>query len=258
LPTTIREPVGGFFVSAWEVGKKRKKSAAGNSMKRILLLENNLHIVDLLRRNLSKEGFHVITCCGRAEGLSWLREKTIDLLIVERVMPGFSGLEICKQLRADVDLSFLPILVLSATDDEVDRVLCLELGADAYLTKPLELRELTARVKTLLWRADPDFVVEKLIDLGDVRIDPASHCVTRGKEAIPISTLEFQLLHFLVTRPNQVFTRSQLIGALWREESLADKSLDVYIHRLREKVEENPRNPMFIKTLRGTGYMVQL
>lgn len=227
-------------------------------MKRILLVENDLHIVDLLRRNFSKERFHVIACCDREEALSWLREKTIDLLIVERMMPGFSGLEICKQLRADVLLTYMPVLVLSATDDEVDRVLCFELGADAYLVKPLDLRELTARVKNLLSRADPDFVIEKLIYLGDLRIDPASHCLTRGKEAVPISTLEFQLLHFLVTRPNQVFTRSQLIGALWREESLSDKSLDVYIHRLREKVEENPRNPIFIKTLRGTGYMVQL
>lgn len=227
-------------------------------MKHILLFESDIHIVDLLRCNLSKEGFHVIACCDRAEGLSWLRERNIDLLIVERMMPGFSGLEICQQLRADVGLSYLPVLVLSATDDEVDRVLCLELGADAYLTKPLELRELMARVKTLLWRADPDFVIERLIDLGDLRIDPASHCVTKGKATVPISTLEFQLLHFLVTRPNQAFTRSQLVGALCREESLSDKSLDVYIHRLREKVEENPRNPMFIKTLRGTGYMVQL
>lgn len=226
-------------------------------MKRILLLENDLNIIDLLRCNLSKEGLQVIACCDRAEALSWLREKTIDLLILERVIPGFSGLEICKQLRADAGLNYMPIIVLSATDDEVDRLLCFELGADAYLTKPLELRELSARVKTLLWRVDPHFHIEKLIDLGDLRIDPASHCVTKGKEAVPISALEFQLLHFLVTRPNHVFTRRQLLGALG-EESLSGRSLDVYIHRLREKVEENPRNPMFIKTLRGAGYMVQL
>lgn len=227
-------------------------------MKRILLLENDLHIADLLRLELSMEGFQVFACSDRWTALSWLREKPIDLLIAERVMPGFSGLEICRQLRADIGLSYLPVIVLSAIDDEVDRILCLELGADAYLTKPLELRELKARVKTLLWRADPDFAMEKFIDLGEYRIHLASHCVTRGKEAVQISALEFQLLHLLVTRPNQIFSRSQLIGALWREESLSNKSLDVYIHRLREKFEENPRNPMFIKTLRGTGYMVQL
>jgi two-component system, OmpR family, alkaline phosphatase synthesis response regulator PhoP len=227
-------------------------------MKRILLLENDPNIVDLLRCNLSKNGLHVIACCDQAEGLSWLREKTIDLLILERMMPDFSGLEICKQIRADAGLNYMPIIVLSATDDEVDRVLCLELGADAFLTRPLELRELMARVKTLLWRAYPNFVLEGSIDVGESRIYPASHCVTRGKKAFPISTLEFRLLYFLVSRPNRVFTRSQLLRVLGRDEPLSDRSAYVYIHRLREKVEENPRNPMHIKTVRGTGYMVQL
>src|SRR5271154_5615152 len=182
-------------------------------MKRILLVADDLHLITSLRRGLSEKGFRVIACSDGAGALDLVHEKTIDLIIAQRILPGFSGLEICKQIRADVSLSYIPILILSANDDEVDRVICLELGADAYLTKPFELRELTARVRTLLWRADSNFVIKKPINLGGVRIDPAAHCVTRGKEAVPISTLEFQLLHFLVTRPNQIFTRSQLMGA---------------------------------------------
>jgi two-component system, OmpR family, phosphate regulon response regulator PhoB len=180
------------------------------------------------------------------------------LVIAERAARRLSGLEVCRQIRGDTGLGYVPILLLSASDDEVDRVICLELGADGYLTKPLELRELIARVETLLWRADPEFVVAKSIDLGGVRIDPMAHCLSRGGDKVPVSTLEFRLSHFLVQRPNRIFTRSQLIGALSADERLTDKSVDVYIHRLRGKVEEDPQNPMFIKTFRGTGYMLQL
>jgi DNA-binding response OmpR family regulator len=227
-------------------------------MKRILLLDRDAQLVALLRRTLSQKGFHVTVCCDGLTALDLLRKTKPDLVIAERTARRVSGLEICRQIRADSSLGYIPILLLSASDDEVDRVICLELGADGYLTKPLELRELIARVVTLLWRADPEFVIAKSIDLGGVRIDPMAHCLSRGGDIVPVSTLEFRLLHFLVQRPNRIFTRSQLIGAVSRAERLSDKSVDVYIHRLRGKVEDDPQNPVFIKTRRGTGYMLQL
>jgi two-component system alkaline phosphatase synthesis response regulator PhoP len=225
-------------------------------MKSILLIEDDPHLVELLEYNFSKDGLHVVPCFDGTKGLERVREMTPDLLILDLVLPGLSGLEICKQVRSDLKLTWLPILILTAKSEEADRVIGLELGADAYVTKPFELRELTARVKTLLWRTDPDFPAPKAIEVGAVRIDPASHCVTRGKEAVPTSTVEFQLLLFLVTHPNRVFTRGQLVEAVWgSEHSLSQQSVDVYIWRLREKVEENPQSPTFITTVRGTGYM---
>ena len=127
-----------------------------------------------------------------------------------------------------------------------------------YVIKPFELRELIARVRTLLWRTDPDFAAQKVIEVGVVRIDPASYCVTRGKKVVPTSTIEFRLLHFLVRHPNRVFTRGQLVEAVWgMERGLSQQSVDTYVWRLRQKLEENPQDPALIRTVPGTGYMFQ-
>jgi DNA-binding response OmpR family regulator len=227
-------------------------------MKRILLVEDDPHLVELLEYNFLKEGFQVVACFDGAKGLTRASESTVDLLVLDLVLPSLSGLEICKQVRVNLGINRLPILILTGKSDEADRIIGLELGADAYVTKPFELKELMARVRTLLWRTDPDFAAQKVIEVGGVRIDPASFCVTRGKETVPISTIEFLLLHFLVKHPNRIFTRGQLIEAVWgMERGLSEQIVDTYVWRLRQKLEENPRDPALITTVRGTGYMFQ-
>jgi two-component system alkaline phosphatase synthesis response regulator PhoP len=230
----------------------------GKFMKRILVVEDDPHLVELLEYNFFKEGFQVAACCDGANGLARMRESTLDLLVLDLALPSLSGLEICKQVRFNLGLNRLPILILTGKSEEADRIIGLELGADAYVTKPFELRELIARVRTLLWRTDPDFAAQKVIDVGGVRIDPASYCVTRGTKVVPTSTIEFRLLHFLVKHPNRVFTRGELVEAVWGvEQELSHQSVDTYVWRLRQKLEENPQDPAFITTVRGTGYMFQ-
>jgi DNA-binding response OmpR family regulator len=227
-------------------------------MKRILLVEDDPHLVELLEYNFLKEGFQVVARFDGAKGLTRASESTVDLLVLDLVLPSLSGLEICKQVRVNLGINRLPILILTGKSDEADRIIGLELGADAYVTKPFELKELMARVRTLLWRTDPDFAAQKVIEVGGVRIDPASFGVTKGKETVPISTIEFLLLHFLVKHPNRIFTRGQLIEAVWgMERGLSEQIVDTYVWRLRQKLEENPRDPALITTVRGTGYMFQ-
>jgi DNA-binding response OmpR family regulator len=227
-------------------------------MKRILLIEDDPHLVELLEYNLSNEGFQVVACFDGAEGLALARESTLDLLVLDLVLPNLSGLEICKQVRINLGIHRLPILILSGKCDDADRIIGLELGADAYVTKPFELKELIARIRTLLWRTDPDLVAHKLIEVGGVRVDPASFCVTRGERAVPTSTIEFLLLHFLMKHPNRIFTRGQLIESVWgMERGVSEQIVDTYVWRLRQKLEENPRDPALITTVRGTGYTLQ-
>jgi two-component system phosphate regulon response regulator PhoB len=174
------------------------------------------------------------------------------------MLPGLSGLEICKEIRRDQALGRLPILMLTARGEEADRVVGLELGADDYVTKPFSPRELVARVKALLRRAEPSGHTDKPIGAGGLVIDPASYRVTREGEPVVLSTLEFRLLYFLASRPNKVFSRDHLLDAVWgTERFVTPRSVDVYIRRLREKVEVDPESPVYLKTVRGAGYLFE-
>jgi DNA-binding response OmpR family regulator len=174
------------------------------------------------------------------------------------MLPKLSGLEICKEVRKDVSLNRLPVLILTAKGEEADRVVGLELGADDYVTKPFSPRELVARVKALLRRTEPGTPSEKTIEIGLLRIDPAAYKVTRGGKPVPMSTLEFRLLYFLAARPDRVFTRDQLLDGVWgTERFVTPRSVDVYVRRLREKIEADPQHPAFMKTIRGAGYLFE-
>ena len=229
------------------------------SMKRILLIEDDKDIVELVRYNLEKDGYQVISCADGATGLAQIRKAPPDLLILDLMLPKMSGLEICKEVRKDSNLNRLPILILTAKGEEADRVVGLELGADDYVTKPFSPRELVARVKALLRRTEPSSVPsEKLLEVGALRIDPASYRVTRAGKSVPMSTLEFRLLYFIAARPNRVFTRDQLLDGVWgTERFVTPRSVDVYVRRLREKVEVDPQHPVYMKTIRGAGYLFE-
>jgi two-component system, OmpR family, alkaline phosphatase synthesis response regulator PhoP len=228
-------------------------------MKRILLIEDDKDIVELVRYNLEKDGYQVVTATDGASGLAQIRKAPPDLLVLDLMLPKLSGLEICKEVRKDISLNRLPILILTAKGEEADRVVGLELGADDYVTKPFSPRELAARVKALLRRAEPSGVPsDKVLEVGQLRIDPAAYRVTRGGKSVAMSTLEFRLLYFLAARPNRVFTRDQLLDGVWgTERFVTPRSVDVYVRRLREKVELDPQHPMYMKTIRGAGYLFE-
>jgi two-component system alkaline phosphatase synthesis response regulator PhoP len=227
-------------------------------MKTILLIEDDRDIVELVRYNLEKEGYRVVAVGEGASGLAQLRKSPPDLLILDLMLPKISGLEVCKEVRRESALNRLPILMLTARGEEADRVVGLELGADDYVTKPFSPRELAARVKALLRRVEPAEEAERSLEIGKLHIDPAAYRVTRGGKALMLSTLEFRLLYYLATRPNRVFSRDQLLDAVWgNDRFVTPRSVDVYIMRLREKIEENPQRPAYVKTVRGAGYLFE-
>ncbi len=227
-------------------------------MKRILIIEDDRDIVELVRYNLANEGFQVSAAREGKAGLAAVRKSPPDLLVLDLMLPELSGLEVCKAIRRDEALNRLPILMLTARGAEADRVLGLEMGADDYVTKPFSPRELIARVKALLRRAEPPAETARPIEVGWLVIDPSSYRVTRAGKAVTLSTLEFRLLYYLASRPNKVFTRDQLLDAVWgAERFVTPRSVDVYVRRLREKIETDPENPIHLKTVRGAGYLFE-
>jgi phosphate regulon transcriptional regulator PhoB len=226
--------------------------------KRILVIEDDRDIIELVRYNLEKDSFQVATASDGAAGIAQLRKSPPDLLILDLMLPKLSGLEVCKEVRREAATARLPIVMLTARGEEADRVVGLELGADDYVTKPFSPRELVARVKALLRRTEPTGADEKPIDFGPLRIDPAAYRVTRSGKAVMLSSLEFRLLYYLAARPNRVFSRDQLLDAVWgTERFVTPRSVDVYVRRLREKIEEDPQFPLFVKTIRGAGYLFE-
>ena len=227
-------------------------------MKRILIIEDDRDIIELVRYNLVNEGFQVSAASDGAAGLASLKKSPPDILLLDLMLPRLSGLEICKEIRRDSALNRLPILMLTARGEEADRVVGLEIGADDYVTKPFSPRELAARVRALLRRTDPADDSQRTIAVGKLLIDPAAYRVAREGKPLTLSTLEFRLLYYLAARPNRVFTRDQLLDGVWgTERFVTPRSVDVYVRRLREKIEADPENPAHLKTVRGAGYLFE-
>lgn len=227
-------------------------------MKRILIIEDDRDIVELVRYNLTNEGLEITAVSDGSAGLAAVRKSAPDLVILDLMLPKLPGLEICKEIRRDPALNRLPILMLTARGEEADRVIGLEMGADDYVTKPFSPRELAARVKALLRRTEPAGELERPIEVGRLSIDPSSYRVMRAGKPLTLSTLEFRLIYYLAARPNRVFTRDQLLDAVWgTDRFVTPRSVDVYIRRLREKIEADPENPVHLKTVRGAGYLFE-
>lgn len=227
-------------------------------MKRILIIEDDRDIVELVRYNLANEGFQINAAFDGTSGLAALKKTPPDLLLLDLMLPKMSGLDICREVRKDESMNRLPILMLTARGDEADRVVGLEMGADDYVTKPFSPRELIARVKALIRRAEPPVDSPRVLEVGRLAIDPASYRVSHSGKPVPLSTLEFRLLYYLASRPNRVFTRDQLLDAVWgTDRFVTPRSVDVYVRRLREKIESDPENPLHLKTVRGAGYLFE-
>ena len=223
-------------------------------MTRILLVEDEDSFSDPLSYLLGKEGYEVTVADDGLKALVEFDRTGADLVLLDLMLPGASGTEVCRELRAK---SNVPIIMLTAKDSEIDKVVGLELGADDYVTKPYSSRELLARVRAVLRRnvETEEFEDESVLEAGGVRIDVERHVVSvRGEEqSMPLK--EFELLEILVRNSGRVMTRGQLIDRIWGEDYVGDtKTLDVHVKRLRAKIEENPSEPRLLTTVRGLGY----
>ena len=223
--------------------------------KYIFIVEDEADIVELVSYNLKKEGFIVDSAPDGEAALKKIRKGKYDLVILDLMLPVIQGMELCRILRNDPKTTALPIIMLTAKGEEVDKILGLEMGADDYITKPFSPRELVARVKAVLRRTTEKTVSEKIIEAGDLVINKETYTVTRKGLSIKLSATEFKLLLYLAERKGKVFTRDQLLDAVWRDEAFVEpRTVDVHIRRLRAQIEDDPANPRYIKTMRGIGY----
>jgi len=222
----------------------------------ILVVEDEPTLRETLAEALETDGFHVITAADGREALTRFRADRPDLVLLDLMLPELSGVEVCRILRAE---SATPIIMLTAKDSELDKVVGLELGADDYVTKPFSLRELTARIRTQFRRADQAATVDAppaTVELGSVQVDLAGHRLLRDGVALPVKPQAFELLAFLLRHPGQVFTRDQLLERVWGYDYAGEtRTVDVHIHWLRSEIEQDPRDPAFIHTVRGVGYV---
>ena len=222
-------------------------------MTKILVVEDEASFSEALAYVLGKEGFEVIVADTGDGAITAFDKNGADLVLLDLMLPGLSGTEVCKQLRSR---SNVPIIMLTAKDTEVDKVVGLEIGADDYVTKPYSKAELVARIRAVLRRqGDNTESDQSVITAGPVRIDIERHQVNINDDLISLPLKEFELLEFLVRNSGRVLTRAQLIDRVWGSDYFGDtKTLDVHVKRLRAKIEVDPANPVYIQTIRGLGY----
>ncbi len=223
--------------------------------KLILVVDDEAPIVEILKFNLTKSGYRVLAAYDGEEGLRLAVSEKPDLILLDVMLPKMDGFEVCKKIR---EKHSTPIIMLTARDEEVDKVLGLELGADDYITKPFSVRELLARVKANIRRTVSDVQSSsegELITFENLTINPSRYEVSKSGSVIDLTLREFELIKFLAMQPGKIFTRETLLEKVWGYEYFGDvRTVDVTVRRLREKVEDNPASPNFIMTKRGVGY----
>src|SRR5215471_2071943 len=221
-------------------------------MKKIAVIEDDSDLYSLLQYNLEKEGFTVVGSKTGKGALELCRRERPDLIILDIMLPDSDGLEICKAIRAHPDLAHIPVIFLTARASETDRIVGLELGANDYIIKPFFVRELIARVK-VHFRGQT--APTKVLKSGGLELDRARCRVRLSGQEITLTATEFRLLEFLMSRPGVVFSREQLLNAVWgQDRAITDRAVDVYVLRLRQKIEGEPASPILIHSVRGFGY----
>ncbi|HEX3005495.1 MAG TPA: response regulator transcription factor [Angustibacter sp.] len=222
-------------------------------MTRILVVEDEESFSDPLSYLLRREGYEVAVATDGHQALAEFERSGADLVLLDLMLPGLSGTEVCRQLRGQ---SSVPIIMLTAKVSEIDKVVGLELGADDYVTKPYSSRELLARIKAVLRRlSEPDDLLPTTLQAGSVRMDVERHVVTVDGASVQLPLKEFELLELLLRNAGRVLTRAQLIDRVWGSDYVGDtKTLDVHVKRLRSKIEPDPANPTLLTTVRGLGY----
>ena len=226
-------------------------------MTRVLVVEDEESFSDALSYMLEREGFDTAVAATGPDALAEFDRGGADIVLLDLMLPGLSGTEVCRQLRSR---SAVPIIMLTAKDAEIDKVVGLELGADDYVTKPYSARELVARIRAVLRRRgeNGDAPAEPVLEAGPVRMDVERHVVAVDGEAVALPLKEFDLLELLLRNAGRVLTRMQLIDRVWGSDYVGDtKTLDVHVKRLRAKIEPDPGNPKFLLTVRGLGYKLE-
>ena len=222
---------------------------------KILIIEDEIDIRELLTYNLELEGFDVVGAANGEEAYRALRSEPIQLVVLDLMLPDISGLEICRYIRRDSALSRLPVIMLTAKGEEVDRIVGFELGADDYVTKPFNIREMILRVRAVLARSKMTPVAGKALKRGPLTIDPEQYEATVDGRQLSLTATEFRLLHHLAAHPGHAWNRDKLLDVIWGEDKfVTPRTVDTYIRRLREKL--GPAGEM-IQTLRGVGYRFQ-
>lgn len=223
----------------------------------VLVVEDEDDISELMRFNLEQEGFDVITVADGEHALQVVQSASPDLVILDLMLPGIPGIEVCKRLRAQAATARLPVLMVTAKSAETDRVVGLEMGADDYIVKPFSVRELIARVRAVLRRAEPPHLdqVPRIYHRGRLKLDFDTYEVEVDGAPVPLSLREFELLRFFVTSPNRVYDRLQLLDLVWGQDTHVEpRTVDVHVRRLRKRIERDDANPELILTVRGVGY----
>jgi phosphate regulon transcriptional regulator PhoB len=236
-------------------------------MKQILVVDDEKDIVELVSYNLKKEGFSVEAAYDGETALQKINKGMHDLIVLDLMLPGMQGLELCRTIRDNPATLHIPIVMLTAKGEEVDKVIGLEMGADDYIAKPFSPRELVARVRAVLRRADLRKVPQaevvpsegNILTIRDVVIDKEKYTVSVGARPIKLSATEFKLLLYLCERPNKIYNREHLLDVVWGDDVFVEpRTVDVHIRRLRTKLEDDPNNPKYIKTMRGIGYFFEV
>jgi len=221
-------------------------------MKKIAVIEDDADLFALLKYNLEKEGFTVVGSQTGKGAIDLCRRERPDLILLDIMLPDSDGLDICKGIRMQPELAAVPVIFLTARASETDRIVGLELGANDYIVKPFFIRELIARIK-IQFRGHQS--ATRVLKAGTLELDRTSCRVRLGNETLSLTATEFRLLEFLMSRPGVVFSREQLLDAVWgHDRAVTDRTVDVYILRLRQKIEADPANPLLIRSVRGFGY----
>ncbi|NLM35920.1 MAG: response regulator transcription factor [Clostridiales bacterium] len=221
---------------------------------KILVVDDEDNILELLKFNLENNSYKVVTASNGDEALKLARSEEPNLILLDLMLPGLDGYELCKEIRRDVNLSHTPIIMITAKSEELDKILGLELGADDYITKPFSIREMLARVKAVLRRASIQ-QMNKVFKFGNICIDFEKHEVLNNHKKVDLTLKEFELLEILVKSKGRVVTREFLLEKVWGYEYVGEtRTVDVHIRHLRQKIEEDDKNPQYIETVRGIGY----
>jgi two-component system OmpR family response regulator len=222
---------------------------------KILIVEDDRTLLNVLKYNLTKEGYSVVTAVDGVEALEVARRDKPGFIILDIMLPKMSGFEVCRILRKEMTV---PILMLTAKTEEVDKVVGLEIGADDYMTKPFSMRELLARIRAMLRRVEMQVPTAGTLNLGDIEIDISRHAITKGGNILSLTPKEFDLLAFLAKNKGLVFSRDQLLEKVWGYDYPGDtRTVDVHIRWLREKIEDTPAKPKRLVTVRGVGYKLE-
>ena len=221
---------------------------------KILIVDDEEHIRELIKFNLENNGYKVIAADNGIQALMLAKKESPHLILLDVMLPGMDGYDVCKEVRKDNAISNTPIIMITAKGEELDKILGLELGADDYITKPFSVRELVARTKALLRRTKPQ-QIDKTYKFGNITIDFEKHEVLKNDDKVDLTLKEFELFEVLIKNKGRVMTRDFLLDKIWGYEYIGEtRTVDVHIRHLRKKVEDDDKNPKFVETIRGVGY----